>query len=772
MWATNLAGNYGDNENGDLISPVIDLTGYAGKKPVLIWSQWLNNSNDSARVDVSADYGTTWTTVYGPTGGSVDLAWAEKLVVLSEAYAVAGFRVRFRFESGPWGTAPGWYIDDVGVTTLRVNPTAVYAEPFDASGGGYASGGTNSSWAWGSPTTGPGSAHSGTKAWATNLAGNYNNSEDSAVTSPAIDLTAYGGQWLVVSWWQWLQTEGGNDQASLEVTADGTAWTRVYGLASGNVDLAWAQKSLTLSASYASNRFQMRFRFASNGCDFWGCHFVWPGFYVDDITLRMATIPCEAATGGLVIGHVTDTSTSAGLAGAIVTGALPTDQATTIVEPLDPANGNGIFVLFSSTGGAVDVTATDADHVAKTQSIDVRTGGIASLDFTLAPASPPTITQVLPAAIAASGGTSLAITGTAFASGATTVTIRGVAATGVAVTGTTSLVCTAPAGAPGAADVVVTTPVGSATARGAVTYVGAPTITAVNPARGHFSGGTKVTISGTNFVVGGTTVSVGGQPASEVVVSAATTLTTVVPARPIGPSDVVVSTVGGTATAAGAFTYVNIFTRYLAEGATSSFFSTMLALLNPGDTGTVATLTFARASGSPVVKTVSVPSRTHVLLDPKTIDGLATAEFSTRIESDQLLVVDRTMFWGPSVRGPHGDGRDLAIDGLVPGRGRDAQRVQPVLPAAEPERDDGAGARAVPAAERRAAREDVRAAAQLADQHLGQPRGLPRPRQGARGDGRVGGVRGHRRSADHRRARDVPRSCPARRSGRGTRAPA
>ena len=120
----------------------------------------------------------------------------------------------------------------------------------------------------------------------------------------------------------------------------------------------------------------------------------------------MATIPCEAATGGLVIGHVTDTSTSAGLAGAIVTGALPTNQATTIVEPLNPANGNGIFVLFSSTGGAVDVTATDADHVAKTQSIDVRTGGIASLDFTLAPASPPTITQVLPAAIAASGGTS------------------------------------------------------------------------------------------------------------------------------------------------------------------------------------------------------------------------------------------------------------------------------------------------------------------------------------------------------------------------------
>ena len=93
-----------------------------------------------------------------------------------------------------------------------------------------------------------------------------------------------------------------------------------------------------------------------------------------------------------------------------------------------------------------------------------------------------------------------------------------------------------------------------------------------------------MTISGTNFVVGGTTVSVGGQPASDVVVAAATTLTAVVPAGPVGPSDVVVSTVGGTATAAGAFTYVNVFTRYFAEGATSAFFDTVWLLLNPGDT--------------------------------------------------------------------------------------------------------------------------------------------------------------------------------------------
>ena len=39
------------------------------------------------------------------------------------------------------------------------------------------------------------------------LAGNYSSYEDSALTSPAIDLSAYGGQWLVVTWWQWLQSQ-------------------------------------------------------------------------------------------------------------------------------------------------------------------------------------------------------------------------------------------------------------------------------------------------------------------------------------------------------------------------------------------------------------------------------------------------------------------------------------------------------------------------------------------------------------------------------------
>ena len=308
VWATNLAGNYGTGENGDLISPVIDLPRYAGERPVLVWSQWLKTIASGRQWPQRRPLSSGGQR-HRPGqrrrrhhvgdrlrayGGRHRIAWTEKFVVLSEAYAVPGFRVRFRFQEAPGerptsaGTSMTWASPRFGSTrrwsTRRTSRAAAGVTPAVA---------PTARGRWGTPPPAPGAAHSGTQAWATNLAGDYSGSEDSALTSPAIDLSAYRGAWPVVSWWQWLQTEGGNDQASLEVTADGTAWTRVYGLASGNVDLAWAQKSLTLSASYASNRFQMRFRFASNGCDFWGCHFVWPGFYVDDITSRPVPSPAS-----------------------------------------------------------------------------------------------------------------------------------------------------------------------------------------------------------------------------------------------------------------------------------------------------------------------------------------------------------------------------------------------------------------------------------------------------------------------------------------------
>ena len=100
---------------------------------------------------------------------------------------------------------------------------------------------------------------------------------------------------------------------------------------------------------------------------------------------------------------------------------------------------------------------------------------------------------------------------------------------------------------------------------------------------------------------------------------------------------------------------------------------------------------------------------------PATLSGLASANFSTVIESDALVVVDRTMTWG-SGYGSHAETALTApVDDVVSRRGLDVGRLQPVLPAAEPERDAGAGDGALSAAGRAAAgREDLHAARRTA----------------------------------------------------------
>lgn len=82
-----------------------------------------------------------------------------------------------------------------------------------------------------------------------------------------------------------------------------------------------------------------------------------------------------------------------------------------------------------------------------------------------------------------------------------------------------------------------------------------PSIAEVSPATGPASGGTVITVEGEAFF-GVTSVTVGGAACTEVQVIDEQTLTCAVPASTAGPADVVVRALGGSATAAGAFTYI------------------------------------------------------------------------------------------------------------------------------------------------------------------------------------------------------------------------
>lgn len=83
----------------------------------------------------------------------------------------------------------------------------------------------------------------------------------------------------------------------------------------------------------------------------------------------------------------------------------------------------------------------------------------------------------------------------------------------------------------------------------------APTITGVAPSTGSPSGGTAITITGTDFVTGAT-VTVGGAACTSVVVVSATSITCTTPAGTEGSADVVVTNADtGTDTEVGGFTY-------------------------------------------------------------------------------------------------------------------------------------------------------------------------------------------------------------------------
>jgi hypothetical protein len=96
--------------------------------------------------------------------------------------------------------------------------------------------------------------------------------------------------------------------------------------------------------------------------------------------------------------------------------------------------------------------------------------------------------------------------------------------------------------------------------------------------------------------------------------------------------------------------------KYLAEGASNAFFKTRIALVNPGATAATAVLRYFgtnRELSRAQVVAVGARQRATVLLDD--VGAAPDYSFSTAIESDQPLVVDRTMWWDASAYGSHAE---------------------------------------------------------------------------------------------------------------------
>ncbi len=169
----------------------------------------------------------------------------------------------------------------------------------------------------------------------------------------------------------------------------------------------------------------------------------------------------------------------------------------------------------------------------------------------------PGITSISPSVGPKTGGQTITVTGTDFVVGMT-LKIGGSPATNV-VSSSTSLTAITPVGSmAGPVDVIVVMvdPLGgSSTLPQAYTYVEAPGITSISPSSGPKAGGLSVTIIGANFMAG-VIVRIGGNLAANVVVSSSTQLTAQTPSNVnVGPVDVVVETIGGSATLLHGYTY-------------------------------------------------------------------------------------------------------------------------------------------------------------------------------------------------------------------------
>ncbi len=253
-------------------------------------------------------------------------------------------------------------------------------------------------------------------------------------------------------------------------------------------------------------------------------------------------------------GEVGDSVTITGYAfGAPLTVYFGQAPATNVA--VVPGTGNSQITATAPPGtGTVDVTVSTPGGTSAANPFSP------SDEFTYF--AIPTVTSVSPSSGPLPGGTQVTITGTNLGTLNTVTVLFGGIAAGLYSDDGTTIVLLSPAGAAaGPVDVTVSTQDGTSaiTPTDQFTYLAIPTVTSVSPSSGPLSGGTQVTITGTNLGTLDTAVVLfGGISAGLPYSDDGTTIVILSPAgAAAGPVDVTVSDYYGTSatTPADQFTY-------------------------------------------------------------------------------------------------------------------------------------------------------------------------------------------------------------------------
>jgi hypothetical protein len=180
------------------------------------------------------------------------------------------------------------YFDDFETSNMWYNPT------------------TSLNWQYGTPSANIiNSAYSGTKAWTTQLSGDYSNNADEYLYTPVFNFAGLSGtDSVILSFWHWCamaasdygrvqySTNGGSSWINLGSVGDlsGTNWYNVFSGGSNyfsHTNSGWMYSAYKLSPNSFNGQSQVQFRF-----HFWSnTSGVSNGWAIDNFSLALPQVP-------------------------------------------------------------------------------------------------------------------------------------------------------------------------------------------------------------------------------------------------------------------------------------------------------------------------------------------------------------------------------------------------------------------------------------------------------------------------------------------------
>ncbi len=175
---------------------------------------------------------------------------------------------------------------DPGVPKERYRVAALEAQPlffddFEGEDQGWTHGGPGDNWAVGTPTTGPGAAHSPVNCWGTGLDGPYLADAAAWLRSPAVDLTGLVA--ASITFWEYHDVDPGfhTVQVNIKDAADpeGAALATIY--EDTGTSAGWTEHSVSINPPALGSNVIFEFLLISD----FDVSFGGSGFYVDDVTV-------------------------------------------------------------------------------------------------------------------------------------------------------------------------------------------------------------------------------------------------------------------------------------------------------------------------------------------------------------------------------------------------------------------------------------------------------------------------------------------------------